>query len=324
MLIMDGEESPQIACLANSREQAKIIFEYITKFGQSIDRKSEIIKYYRNYIYTKFNNGTAKVFSADASKLDGLNISLGIIDEFHEQRDRRLFDVMASSQGMREQPLMMIITTAGFNLESPCHDTFELAVEILHDVKQDDTFFPFIFQMDADDDWEDDSNWIKCQPNLGVTVTKDYMRGELLKAKNDVTAEVGVKTKTFNMWCSSKLAWLPMEQVAKKMAYVDLEDFRGESCYIGVDLSQVSDMTALSVLIPKDGKYFFKTWTFLPEASLDGNPNEELYRKFIQEGSLIITPGNVVDYSYITKMIVDINDILTIEEIGFDKWNATQ
>ena len=113
--------------------------------------------------------------------------------------------------------------------------------------------------MDPDDDWEDEKNWVKCQPNIDVTVTREFMRGELLKAKNDVTAEVGVKTKVFNCWCSSKLAWLPMEQVAKKMAYVDLEDFRGESCYIGVDLSQVSDMTALSVLIPRDGKYFFKT-----------------------------------------------------------------
>ena len=319
MLLIDGEAAPQIACLANSREQAKIIFEYITQYAKSIDKKSEIIKYYRNYITTAFNQGTCKVFSADASKLDGLNISMAIIDEFHEAKDRKLLDVMVSSQGMREQPLTVVITTAGFNLESPCHDMYVLGIEILNGVKQDDSFFPFIFMMDEGDDWEDEKNWVKCQPNLDVTVTREFMRGELLKAKNDITAEVGVKTKVFNMWCSSRLSWLQMEQVAKKMAYVDLEDFRGESCYIGVDLSQISDMTALSVMIPKDDKFYFKTWTFLPEASLDGNPNEELYRKFIAEGSMIVTQGNVVDYQYVTQKIVEINDILTIEEIGYDR-----
>ena len=201
---------------------------------------------------------------------------------------------------------------------------YVLGIEILNGVKQDDSFFPFIFMMDEGDDWEDESNWIKCQPNLDVTVTRDFMRGELLKAKNDITAEVGVKTKVFNMWCSSRLSWLPMELVAKKMSAVDLNDFRGESCYIGVDLSAVADLTALSVCIPHEGKYFFKTWHFLPEASLKDNPNEELFNKFIQEGSLIVTDGNCTDYDYVTKMILDINEVLNIEEIGFDKWNATQ
>lgn len=324
MLVIDGEASPQIACLGNSREQARILFEYITKFAQSIDKKSEFIKYYRNYITTPFNNGSCKVFSADASKLDGLNISLGVVDEYHEQRDRKLYDVMKSSMGMREQAIMVVITTAGFNLESPCHDLYTLGLEILHGIKTDDTFFPFIFMMDEGDDWEDENNWVKCQPNLDITVTRDFMRGELLKAKNDITAENGIRTKTFNMWVSSRLAWLPMELVAKKMSAVDLEDFRGESCYLGVDLSAVADLTALSVCIPHEGKYFFKTWHFLPEASLKDNPNEELYNKFIQEGSLIVTDGNCTDYQYVTKMIMDINEILNIEEIGFDKWNATQ
>lgn len=259
MLIVDGEASPQIACLGNSREQAKILFEYITKFGQSIDKKSDIIKYYRNYIATPFNNGTCKVYSADASKLDGLNISLAVVDEYHEAKDRKLYDVMKSSQGMREQPLMVVITTAGFNLESPCHTMYQLGLEILNKVKEDDTFFPFIYTMDPDDDWEEEDKWIKCQPNLGVTVTYDYMRGELLKAKNDCTAEVGVKTKTFNLWCQSSLTWIPMEKVAKKMATVDLEDFRGETCYIGVDLGAVADLTALSVLVVREAKHFFKT-----------------------------------------------------------------
>lgn len=114
-----------------------------------------------------------------------------------------------------------------------------------------------------------------------------------------------------------------MELVAKKMSEVDLNDYSGETCHIGVDLSSVSDLTALSVFIPHDGKYIFKTWTFLPEASLKDNPNEELYKKFIEEGSMIVTPGNVVDYTYVTKMLMDINQVLNIDTIHYDKWNST-
>lgn len=323
MLVIDGEASPQIACLGNSREQARILFEYITKFAQSIDKKSEFIKYYRNYVATAFNNGTCKVYSADASKLDGLNISLGVVDEYHEAKDRKLYDVMKSSMGMREQPLMVVITTAGYDLESPCHSMYQLSLEILNNIKQDDTFFPFIYMMDAEDDWEDESNWVKCQPNLGVTVTYDYMRAEHLKAKNDATAEVGVKTKTFNMWCQSSMTWIPAELIARKMANVDLEDYRGEICYVGVDLGAVSDLTSLSIMIVRNSTYVFKTYTFLPADTLKDNPNEELYNKFIQEGSLILTPGNVTDYDFVINKIVELNEILNIEGIYYDKWNST-
>lgn len=152
MLIADGEASPEIACLANSRDQANILFSYITNFAKSLDPRGNSIDIYRNYIQFSTNNGKCKVFSADASKLDGLNVSLGIIDEYHQAKDRKLYDVIKSSMAMRVQPLMVVITTAGFNLESPCYDMYSLSVEVLNEIKQDDSFFPFIFSLDADDD----------------------------------------------------------------------------------------------------------------------------------------------------------------------------
>jgi phage terminase large subunit-like protein len=126
MMIVDGEASPQIACLANSREQARILFEYIDTFAKGLDKDSRIIKHYRNYISMPMNNGNVKVYSADASTLDGLNVSMGVIDEFHEAKDRKLYDVIKSSQGMRTQPLMVIITTAGFNASATYNNGFSL------------------------------------------------------------------------------------------------------------------------------------------------------------------------------------------------------
>lgn len=324
MMIVDGEASPEIACLANSRDQARILFDYITNFSRSVDPKGAAIKAYRNYVKCPANNGVVKVFSADASKLDGLNVSMGVIDEFHESKDRKLYDVIASSMGMRTQPLMVVITTAGFNLESPCHDMYKLSIEILHNVKTDDSFFPFIYQMDENDDIEDEKNWYKCQPNLDVTVTKDFMRGELIKMKNDSTAEVGVKTKTFNMWCSSSMVWIQPEIVVSCMEDLKLEDFIGYTGVVGVDLGSVNDLTAISLMIPLAEKKVFFNWTFLPEDTYKEHPNKELYDKFIKEGSLILTPGNVADYDYISNKIKEINDIIPITDVFYDKWNSTQ
>lgn len=324
MMIVDGEASPEIACLGNSRDQARILFDYITNFSKSLDPKGSAIKAYRNYVKCPANNGVVKVFSADASKLDGLNVSMAVVDEYHEAKDRKLYDVMKSSMGMRTQPLMVVITTAGFNLESPCHDMYKLSLEVLSGVKNDDTFFPFLFQLDVDDDIEDENNWYKCQPNLGVTVSLDFMRGELVKMKNDATAEVGIKTKTFNMWCTSSMVWIQPEVVVQNMQGLRLEDYIGYTGVIGVDLGSVNDLTAVSLMIPMSDKKVFFNWSFLPEETYKNHPNKELYEKFIREGSLILTPGNVTDYDYISNKIRYINEVVPVTDVYYDKWSATQ
>ena len=324
MMIVDGEASPEIACLANSRDQARILFDYVTNFSKSLDPKGASIKSYRNYVKFPSNNGVVKVFSADASKLDGLNVSMGVIDEYHEAKDRKLYDVIKSSMGMRTQPLMVVITTAGFNLESPCYDMYKLSLEVLSGVKEDDTFFPFIFQLDVDDDIDDENNWYKCQPNLGVTVSLDFMRGELVKLKNDSTAEVGIKTKTFNMWCTSSMVWVKPEVVVQNMKGLNLEDYVGYTGVIGVDLGAVNDLTAITLMIPLTDKKVFFNWSFLPEESYKTHPLKEMFDKFIKEGSLILTAGNVTDYDFVANKIREINEVIPVTDVYYDKWNSTQ
>jgi len=324
MMIIDGEASPEIICAANSTDQSRILFNYITQFSLSIDKNENVIKHYRNFVKTPFNNGICKVISSDASKQDGGNTSCFALDEFHEARDRRMYDVLKSSQAMREQPLAVIITTAGYNLESPCHDMYELAVQVLAGVKDMDNFFPFIWQLDPEDDWTDPKNFLKCQPNLGVTVTEEFMMSEINKAKVDPTAEVGVKTKTFNIWCSSELQWIKPEIMVQVMKDIKLEDYAGYPCIVGVDLSSVGDMTAISVLIPIEEKRVFLNWSFLPEDTYKNHPNRALYEKFHKAGELDITPGNVIDHDYITNKIAWINTICSVTAIYYDPYNSSQ
>ena len=182
MLLADGEASPEIVLCANSREQAKIILTITQNFAKSLDVKGGVLKQFRQQIQCKSNNGFIKIISSDASKGDGMNISFFCEDEFHEAKDRRLYDVLASSQGMRTQPLAMVITTAGYNLDGPCHDMHMLGIEILNGVKQDEKQAFFIFNLDPEDDYTDPEVWIKSNPNLGVTVTKDFIEGKFLSS----------------------------------------------------------------------------------------------------------------------------------------------
>jgi len=324
LMVMEGEASPEIVCAANSTDQARILFNYITQFAKSIDRNEDVIEHYRNFVQTPFNNGICKVISSDASRADGMNISAFFLDEFHEAKDRKMYDVLKSSQGMREQPLAIIITTAGFNLAGPCHDMYELGVQVLGGVKDMDNFFPFIWQLDEEDDWTDPKNFVKCQPNLGVTVTEEFMLGEVNKAKIDPTAEVGVKTKTLNLWCSSEFVWIKPEVIIQDMQEIELEDYTGYSCILGVDLSSVGDMSAIAAMIPIENKRIFFNWTFLPEETYKNHPNRALYEKFHKLGELDITGGNIIDYDYITAKIQKINEICPITAIYYDKWNSSQ
>lgn len=324
LLTIEGEASPEIVCAANSAEQARILFNYITQFSTSIDPKEKFIKHFRNYVKTDFNNGSVKVISSDASKADGKNLSAFCLDEYHEAKDRKMYDVLKSSQGMRTQPLAIIITTAGFNLSGPCHDMYELAVQVLGNVKEMDNFFPFIWQLDPDDDWTDPKNFIKCQPNLGVTVTEEFMTAEVNKAKVDPTAETGVKTKTLNLWCTSEFVWIKPEIMVQLMKDIKLEDYTGYSCVIGVDLSSVGDMTAISAMIPIENKRIFFNWSFLPEDTYINSPNKALYEKFHTAGELEITRGNVIDHDYITNKIAWINTICPVTAIYYDPYNSSQ
>ena len=323
LLMCDGEASPEVDLLANSREQTSILFEYIDTFASQVDPKEKYMKRYRNHIDTPINKGRIKCYSSDASKLDGINPSVWCIDEYHEASSRAGYDNLKSATAMRTSPLGVVITTSGFDLFSPCYELYKLCVEILNDVKKDDTQQAFIFQLDDGDDWTDPKNFEKCQPNLNYTVTEEFMLGEIQKAKNDPTAEVGVKTKTFNIWCQSKMVWIPQEKVVKCMQDINLEDYAGYTAYIGTDLSSVNDMTAMSVFIPLgEEKFVIKNYAFLPSETIAEHPNKELYQKFAKDGDLIITQGNIVDFDYVTKKIHELSQILRIEGIYYDPYNS--
>lgn len=323
-LIADGEDGAEVDLAANSKEQAKIAFEFCSSFSKQLDPKGKYLKPYRDNVQFALNNSKLKVFAADDSKLDGFNASFGLIDEYHAAKNSKVRDVIKSSMGMRNNPHLCTITTAGFDKTLPCYKLRSTSIEILNKLKTDDSMFIAIYSLDDKDNWTDKDNWVKCTPNLNVTVTSKYIKEQVQSAINNPSEEVGVKTKTLNLWCDVADVWLPENYIVKASKDIHLEDFRDCECYIGVDLSATSDLTAVSYLIEKDNIYYFKTDYYLPESALVDKPDRETYKLWKQQGLITITTGNVTDYDYITNDIVAASNILNIQKIGYDKWNATQ
>lgn len=325
-LISDGENDGQIIFAANSTAQAQLAFTMAHNYVSGLDPNGKLFKKYRDSIKFPKTKSVIKVVSADANRLDGLNVSMAVIDEFHAASSSAVADVLETSVGMRTQPLIVYVTTAGFDMTSPCFEMRNICVGILNGKMQDDSMAAFIFEMDENDDIEDQNNWIKCQPNLDITVTTEYIQQQLAKVKNNPSLLVNFKTKILNYWCASAVGeWIPQDYIIKCTDKVDLNDekFNGLWCIMGLDLSSVSDMTAINILIELDGKFYLKWWYFLPESALKESSNRDKYRKWYEQGYLNLTHGNVVDFEYVFNKIMEISQIIPIDTISYDSWQST-
>ena len=325
-LINDDEDGAEGYFAANSKDQVKIsAWPLCSNFAKAFDPKEKYLKVYRDTINFDKTISWLKVLAADSTKLDGPNPSTFILDEYHAAKSNSLKAVLESGQGTRDNPLEIIITTAGFDKLGPCYELRTTATEILNGLKEDDSFFMAIYSLDENDDWKDEANWIKSNPNMDVTVKSSYLRKEVRKAMNTPSDEVNVKTKNLNMWCDSSDVWIPDDYILACSRKVDLDDFTTkDDCFAGIDLSSTSDLTCVSFMIPKDGKFYFKTLYYLPEEALETKKNKEQYSEWVRLGFLKLTPGNVVDYDYILDDILSVDKRLYIVKVGYDSWNATQ
>lgn len=324
-LVADGEGGAEVLLCANSKDQAKIAFDMCRNYAKGIDPSEKLLRGFRADIFLDETQSRLRVLAADDSKLDGFNASFGLIDEYHAAKNSRVRDVIKSSMGMRQNPHLCTITTAGFDKSLPCYGLRTVAIEVLDGVKHDDEMFVVIYSLDDEDDWTDEAVWPKSNPNLGVTVTAKYIRGQVQQAKNNPSDEVGVKTKTLNVWCDSSQSWIPDTYVNAATRDIDWSRFAGMPCYVGVDLGSTSDLTVMAWMIPDDdGVCWFGAHYYLPEAALHEKTDHIMYQYWRNSGMLTVTPGNVTDYDYITKDLLTLSDNLNIISVGYDKWNAVQ
>lgn len=326
--VIFDERGAEVDLLANSSQQASIAFDHTYHFARSLDKKEKVFKRYRQSIKIPKTDSVILVHSADSGTKDGFNSSLFIMDEFGASHDWDLYNVFLSSMGMRKNPLAIVISTAGFLQDGyPMFEYVKSCKHILDNIYNDDSQFSAIYMLDDNDDWQDEDNWIKSNPSLGETVTLKYLRDQKKMAIQQPGTETSTKTKNFNMFCQSSETWITNEILRKHSIKFELEDLvklvddrRELECYVGIDLSSNRDLTALSVCVPIKDKLYFKSWSFLPEETINNaGLNSQLYRDAVNAGLLIPTPGNTTDYDYVTNVIIQINEIIPIVKIAYDR-----
>lgn len=350
MLLGDGEDSPEVYCAATHRDQAKIAFDEAEKMAKASPTISKCVRQIRNKIECQANYGKMIPLSSDANSSDGLNVSCGVIDEYHAHKTSEVNDIVKSGTVAREQPLHMIITTAGFNLNGPCHKQHNTSRLLLEGVISDDSSFCIMHTIDLSDteneddgdDWRLEENWIKANPSIGHGVKLENLRKEFQQAINyGGTKITNFKTKFLNVWCGARETWIPDHHVAAVMVE-QTPDLTGAVAYGGLDLSNSRDITALALrFVLPSGAVHHKTFYWLPEERLNelsSQDDRHPYIQFAREGYIQTTPGNVTDYDQVRKFItgyyMDGNTMkhdpqclaerFKIHSIAFDRWNSSQ
>lgn len=330
-MIVDGEKGSENYSAATTRDQAKIVFksaktmaEYLKKDSQNIAKS---LKIWQHSITYEALDGTIQALSADASTLDGLNPHSAVIDEYHEHRNSNVLGVIQTGTGSREQPLVFVITTAGFNLASPCYtEERKVAIDVLNGHKKEDTLFTMIFTLDDGDQWDNPDVWIKANPNLGITPNIEYMEAALKEAKNKGGRYITqFLTKNLNVWTDAPEVWIPDDDWRKNDGKIDIESLKGRLCFGGLDLASVEDITSLCLFFPAESeneRHVFLWYNWLPEDTVNRRSNKVNYPLWADQGHIRTTPGNVTDYEYILSEILDAKDMYQLHSVQIDRWNS--
>lgn len=329
-LVADQEPGAEIYTAAVKRDQAKIIFGEACRMAKASEELLEVLEVLTNNINFKQVNSKFEPLSSDTKSLDGLNTHIGLIDELHAHPNRKVYDLVFDSTASRSQPLMFIVSTAGEETKGNiCYEIYEYAQSVLDGVIDDDTFFCFIAQIDKEDDWRDESVWIKANPSLGKACKIEYLRARIKTAKESPSARANFLRKHMNIFVEGHTKWMDMDKWNKVLVHPQkIPDITTANCYIGADLSTVGDLCSLGFVFPFDNYYAIKSHSFMPEELVE--EKSRLYdvplEIWAQEGYLSLTPGYIVDYNYIIEYIeYCVNKLCwNVVEICYDKWNANQ
>ena len=325
MLFADGEARPEVYSAATVKDQAKICFSDAVEIVKNTDLKN-YLDTYRNSIVYEMKGGMMKPLSSDYGTHDGLNPSCGIIDEFHAHKDSGMFDVIKSAFGARRQSLMFIITTAGFNKNGACYAYRENVIKILRGINKDDTLFGIIYTLDSKEEWDNPKMWIKSNPNLGVSVSVDYLADQVTDAKNRPEAVRNVMTKNVNLWVDAEKTWILDDAWMRCVGETDPESLKGCTCWGGLDLSNVSDITAFVLIFHEADRFQLLPFFWIPEEKmLEKIKKENInYDLWVKAGYVKVTPGNVVDYDFVKADILLIIEEYDLQSTAYDRWNSSQ
>jgi len=324
LFIADGEPGAEVYTAATKRDQARITHSEATRMVKKSPALRKRVGIFKDNLHIEDTASKFEPLGADADTMDGLNVHGAIIDELHAHKTRAVWDVLETATGSRRQPLQIAITTAGFDQNGICYEQFDYCKKILKRTIKDDTYFAYIATIDKKDDWTDPKVWIKANPNLGVSVKEDDLQRKCDKAKEMPSAQNNFLCKHLNIWTQQAERWIDLTLWDENAGLITEERLLGRTCYGGLDLSSVSDITAWVMVFPDDDdseKIDLLCRFFCPEARLYDSKNKykDQYQSWAKQGFLKTTPGDAIDYSFVKKQVLDDAEKFNLVDLNIDR-----
>lgn len=323
---LDGEFNAKVFCAATEKEQAKIVFDEAKTMIELSPNLSEIFTVVKNCITCPETKSSFVPVSSDTKGRHGVNISGCVFDEIHALRDAELYEVLTRGSGAaRKQPLYIAITTAGSDRNSIAYSEYEHAKEVIADETVDEQLLAVVFEPGPRDDWRDPAVWAKVNPSMGTTLSEEFLAQECKLAKQNPRNENTFRKLHLNQWLSAVTRWLSSDLWRAAAAKYGETDLKGKICYGGIDLSSTLDLSAIGLMFPEAEKLYTWVYLFMPADRIeeaekrDGVP----YGRWVAEGHIIATPGNVVDYGAIVGKLEEVMGQYSLQEVGYDPYNAT-
>ena len=344
-LTMDGEQGAEIYCAAVTRDQAGIAFRDCRHMAEKSVFADRLVITEHNIAYEATNSFIRPV-SSEARSLDGKRVFMSLIDEEHEHASPLVIDKMTAGNKGREQPLNIRTTNSGYDRTSICWFEHEYTREVLEQLRDDDDWFGFICQLDTCDKclaegksspqddcnecdhWWDESKWIKANPNLDCSITREYLRSEVAKALAMPSKALTVKRLNFCIWTEQAAHWMPLDEWDSCAAYpVVKEHLKGRRCYGGIDLGDTSDTTGMVLCFPpskvEEEPYILLTFAWIPaDMTRRTGKDRERFKAWISQGFIEATEGNRIDHRHVARVLKRVRTDFDLRIVGIDPYHA--
>ena len=321
----------QVCLGATTRAQSKIIYDIIVGMVEQNPILSKRLRIYKSTstIVNYSTYGKIEALSSESKKTgDGKNCSLALLDEAAAS-DYGIAKILESGMGSRPEPLMLMITSGSTQLDSMGYTEYDRSTKILQNILQDETYFCCLYCLDEEDDWLDESKYGKACPSLGITVKPEFLHNLKIQAEQNYLLQSEFKTKNLGLWCNPESTWINYRywevcaQNAKKYKFDKDKTYYAN---IAIDLSKVNDLTALTLCIYQDGKYFFKHKLYFPMDSFKDRITKEtqLWQNWFDTGVVTSTPGKTIDYDYLIEEVGKLASEYEINECLYDPYCSTK
>lgn len=331
MLCADGEFGAEVYCGATTEKQAWEVFRPARLMMQKTPDLVEAAGVEINARSLSIPEDGSRLEPIIGDPGDGSSPSCSLVDEYHEHDSDDLYETMLTGMGAREQPLIFTITTAGSNIAGPCYEKRKQVCAMLDNTVANDEIFGLIYTLDDKDDWRDLQALKKANPNYGVSIFPDNLKRDLADAIRYPSRQNGFKTKHCNLWVNAKMAWLnQLDWDRAAVPGLTMDDLAGQPCHLGIDLASKCDIADIAAVFREKDAAGRDIWTlftrhYLPEGAVQSDgPNQEAYERWVNEGHLITTDGEELDFDVIRDDAKAIGETHQVEEIAYDKWRATQ